>query len=231
MPKETFFHLTDEKKKRIMKAAEREFARMPLKDASISNIIKDAGIPRGSFYQYFEDKEDLYYYYFNDMRKSSTRDLLKSIQAEEGDLFAGFERYFSKMIDTVLMGRHAKFYRNLFMNMDYRAFNRVSPEMSENRLNDRRIQREKHIEIQQEMFAVIDRSTLRIRDDHELNMLIHMLMHTVYSAVIDGYRHLSEDETYEVSQSIQDFKTKVRWMKLGAYQQPSKETKSNSKEG
>lgn len=62
MPKETFFHLTDEKKSRIMSAAKKEFSRVPLSEASIARIIKDAEIPRGSFYQYFEDKEDLYFY-------------------------------------------------------------------------------------------------------------------------------------------------------------------------
>lgn len=217
MPKETFFHLTDEKKQRIMKAAEREFARMPLKDASISNIIKDAGIPRGSFYQYFEDKEDLYYYYFNNMRKSSIQDLLKAIQQEDGDLFAGFDRYFGAMISNVLKGKHAKFYRNLFMNMDYRSFNRVSPEMSENRLNDQRIQREKHIKVHRQMMEVIDRNKLQVADDHQLDMLIRMLMHMVFSTIVDGYRQLSEDETYNTDQTILDFKTKVSWMKTGAY--------------
>ena len=56
----------------------KEFSRLPLKDASIANIIKDAEIPRGSFYQYFENKEDLYYYYFHTLKKNSQRDLLKT---------------------------------------------------------------------------------------------------------------------------------------------------------
>jgi AcrR family transcriptional regulator len=62
MPKRTFFNLSDEKRRSLLKAAEREFSRVPLAKASVSNIIKMAGIPRGSFYQYFENIEDLYYY-------------------------------------------------------------------------------------------------------------------------------------------------------------------------
>ena len=61
MPKQTFFNLPEGKRKTLMNAAEKEFARVPLAKASISNIIKDANIPRGSFYQYFENKEDLYF--------------------------------------------------------------------------------------------------------------------------------------------------------------------------
>ncbi len=76
-----------------------------------------------SFYQYFENKEDLYYYYFHTL-KNSQRDLLKSIQHENGDLFAGFEWYFSRMIAEVFKGKNANFYRNLFMSMDYRSFHK-----------------------------------------------------------------------------------------------------------
>ncbi len=49
MPTDTFFHLPPEKQKRILNAAKKEFSRLPLKDASIANIIKDAEIPRGVF--------------------------------------------------------------------------------------------------------------------------------------------------------------------------------------
>ena len=59
MPSERFFHLPEEKKRRIKKAALKEFARVPLEEISINRIIRDAEIPRGSFYQYFEDKQDL----------------------------------------------------------------------------------------------------------------------------------------------------------------------------
>ena len=44
MPKQTFFHLPEEKKKRLLEAARVEFSRVPLKDASIANIVKIAEI-------------------------------------------------------------------------------------------------------------------------------------------------------------------------------------------
>ena len=40
----------------------REFSHRPFNEASINQIIKEAGIPRGSFYMYFQDKEDLFRY-------------------------------------------------------------------------------------------------------------------------------------------------------------------------
>lgn len=66
MPKDTFFHLDEEKRKKIMKAAKEEFTQNELHKSRVSNIIKKAEIPRGSFYQYFEDLTDLYYYVIND---------------------------------------------------------------------------------------------------------------------------------------------------------------------
>ncbi|MBU9744860.1 TetR/AcrR family transcriptional regulator [Lachnospiraceae bacterium ASD3451] len=60
MPTSTFENLPPPKKERIIEAAIDEFARYRYSDASINRIVKAAGIPRGSFYQYFSGKEDLY---------------------------------------------------------------------------------------------------------------------------------------------------------------------------
>lgn len=60
MPKATFFNLPEEKQQRIIDAAIDEFAARPYHQARATAIADQAGIPAGSFYQYFEDKKDLY---------------------------------------------------------------------------------------------------------------------------------------------------------------------------
>ncbi|WP_105616236.1 TetR/AcrR family transcriptional regulator [Vallitalea okinawensis] len=75
MPSQTFFNLPEEKKSKILHAAIDEFARTTYKDSSIAHIIKAAGIPRGSFYQYFEDKKDLYMY------------IIDTLAAEKAEVF------------------------------------------------------------------------------------------------------------------------------------------------
>jgi AcrR family transcriptional regulator len=65
MPKETFYNLSWEKANRIIEAALNEFANVSFDKASINKIIEAAGIPKGSFYQYFEDKKDLYKFIIN----------------------------------------------------------------------------------------------------------------------------------------------------------------------
>jgi AcrR family transcriptional regulator len=62
MPKETFFNLPEEKRSHITNIAIEEFATHDYADVSISRMVASAGIAKGSFYQYFEDKEDLYSY-------------------------------------------------------------------------------------------------------------------------------------------------------------------------
>lgn len=60
MPKQTFFNLPDDKRDLILDVALDEFAENDYANASISRIVARAGIAKGSFYQYFDDKEDLY---------------------------------------------------------------------------------------------------------------------------------------------------------------------------
>jgi AcrR family transcriptional regulator len=62
MPKETFFNLPEEKRQVIIDIAIDEFADNDYKNASISNIASRAGIAKGSLYQYFKDKRELYFY-------------------------------------------------------------------------------------------------------------------------------------------------------------------------
>ncbi len=62
MPKPTFFNLPDTKRQIIIDYAIAEFASHDYDSASISNMVKQAKIAKGSFYQYFEDKRDLYLY-------------------------------------------------------------------------------------------------------------------------------------------------------------------------
>ena len=65
MPKDTFTRLNTEKQNRIFYAALNEFSIKNFNESNLSNIIKEALIPRGSFYQYFENKFDLYKYIFD----------------------------------------------------------------------------------------------------------------------------------------------------------------------
>ena len=62
LPKLTFFNLTKEKQEQIISASINEFSQYTFNEVKISSIINKAQIPRSSFYDYFQDKKDLYKY-------------------------------------------------------------------------------------------------------------------------------------------------------------------------
>lgn len=62
MPTQTFFNLPEEKRSRLIELAIDEFAEHDFENASVSRIVARAGIAKGSLYQYFANKEDLYLY-------------------------------------------------------------------------------------------------------------------------------------------------------------------------
>ncbi|NLW12332.1 MAG: TetR/AcrR family transcriptional regulator [Clostridiaceae bacterium] len=60
MPKQTFLNLPEEKRAKIEQAAINEFTAYSYDQASTNRIVEAAEIPKGSFYQYFAGKKDLY---------------------------------------------------------------------------------------------------------------------------------------------------------------------------
>lgn len=71
MPKELFYKLAEEKKKRIQGAALAEFItyKEDYEKASVKRIAQNAGIAIGSIYKYFENKDDLFFYIFEQYRE------------------------------------------------------------------------------------------------------------------------------------------------------------------
>ena len=69
MPKKTFFNLPSNKKKKIINAAYDIFIEEEYENVNIRMITSKAEISIGSFYQYFEDKDDLYVYLISSIEK------------------------------------------------------------------------------------------------------------------------------------------------------------------
>ncbi len=58
-PFSRFYNLTDDKQKKILESAVSEFTQRGFDGASLNQIISTAGLSKGSFYYYFENKIDL----------------------------------------------------------------------------------------------------------------------------------------------------------------------------
>jgi AcrR family transcriptional regulator len=62
MPNQAFFNLSESKRNSIISVAIDEFSSATYDSASINKICNVSNIAKGSFYQYFSDKLDLYVY-------------------------------------------------------------------------------------------------------------------------------------------------------------------------
>ena len=98
MPTSTFFRLPEEKRQRLIDAAWEEFSRASFSDASINRIIHEARIPRGSFYQYFTDKEDLFWYLVSGVREHISNVFQQTLKRTGGDIFLVPEQVFDKFV-------------------------------------------------------------------------------------------------------------------------------------
>ena len=117
MPTNTFFNLPEEKKNKILKSANKEFARVPLEQASIKNIVEDAEIARGSFYQYFEDKQDLFDYLMTLKIGNMQKNLLDMIERENGNIINIFINVYDHLIQVGKLRKNNKFFRQIFENV------------------------------------------------------------------------------------------------------------------
>jgi AcrR family transcriptional regulator len=72
LAKQTFLNLPEEKRKTITNAAIDEFAEYGFEASSINRIVANSGISKGSFYQYFEDKMDVFKYLMDVIGKEKT---------------------------------------------------------------------------------------------------------------------------------------------------------------
>lgn len=62
MPKETFLNLGEEKQENVMRAAISKFSSLGYEKSNMGDIAKTAGVAKGSMYQYFENKKELFLY-------------------------------------------------------------------------------------------------------------------------------------------------------------------------
>lgn len=87
MPKETFENLSEAKREIILQACFEEFSNNSYDTASISKIVKKLTISKGSIYQYFNDKKDLYLFLIETACKFKMIYIIKNINFREQDFY------------------------------------------------------------------------------------------------------------------------------------------------
>ncbi|GAD87336.1 TetR/AcrR family transcriptional regulator [Nocardia asteroides NBRC 15531] len=93
MPTGTWDRLVPERRAAVVAAAETEFAARGFSGASMNTICREAGVSKGSLFQYFTDKADMYVY----LAEQSSERIRSSMEAVvlrldwDADFFAALE--------------------------------------------------------------------------------------------------------------------------------------------
>jgi AcrR family transcriptional regulator len=108
MPTETFARLAPARRTRLVREAIVEFSDNTFAEASLSRIARRSRIPKGSFYQYFEDKLDLYRWLLTDEAPRLKREFLGSTRADDdfwGRLETVIERGMAFLVEHPRLAR------------------------------------------------------------------------------------------------------------------------------
>lgn len=93
MPKNTFLNLNIRKRKKILNSLIKYFANNTYEKVDIEDIAKECKVSKGSMYQYFINKKDMYFYAINESIKKMFK-IIEYIDFEKIDLFEYLENSF-----------------------------------------------------------------------------------------------------------------------------------------
>ncbi|MBT2692703.1 TetR family transcriptional regulator [Bacillus sp. ISL-55] len=204
MPKQTFFNLSESKRKKLLESADLEFTRVPFFEASIANIIKTAGISRGSFYQYFEDKDDLYFYLLEGKLKTAKVYFSGLLETHHGDLIEAVIELQSYFLRALSDEEEKQFLKNALLYTTHRV------ESSFTSIWDTYLDHQEFKKVGE----LINRDYLNIGADQELLNIFKIVSALAFNNLIEKtVKGLSDDEAME------SFKLSMSLLKQGIYKQ------------
>lgn len=200
MPKQTFLNLPKEKADAILNAAIVEFSRTSYAEASINKIIQMSKIPRGSFYMYFENKEELYNYLLDKFFDFLFNAKLKLMKKNKGDIINTYIGLFDVVYKECNQTARRDFFRNVFINMTYKTecdFVR-NEEYVKDKISD--------------YYKLVDQEKLNIHNKDDLFIIDSMFMSILMKSILVSLK--SEIDLKEVKKT---YYTELALIKNGVY--------------
>lgn len=173
MPSQTFLNLKEEKKKKLMNAALKEFSSATLEKASINKIVAEAQIPRGSFYMYFDDKYDLFDYIILRYQDRLLHIIKKALIKKNGNIRETFIDLYDELANKMKQVDLKIFLKNVYSYMCQKNIFLEDP--------GRCIFHEVESLIQKEGIITTD-----------LEFIFGVFMHNLISSCLDGVRKQGE---------------------------------------
>ena len=199
MPKETFLKLSEEKKQKVLNAAKREFARVPIEQVSIKNIVEDAEIARGSFYQYFESKEDLLAYILKENADEIDTKIKNKIYETKGNIFDAYIELYDLMVKKFVENTEQEFFKQIFINLrlsDESLFTLIKSVKPQNIIK---------------YFEMFDKTSLKIKEKNDFILICDMLNVITRRAIVKNFKGNSQEECR------QNFLKQIDYLKYGIF--------------
>ena len=205
MPKETFLKLSNEKQQKVLDAAKKEFARVPIENVSIKNIVEDADIARGSFYQYFESKEDLLIYILRENSEKLNTKLKDKVKETNGDIFKLYIFLYDSMIEEFTNNPDQELFKQIFINLkssDENVFDLVRKTKPQDII---------------EYYEQIDKNNLKIENHEDLVIICDMLNVITRRALIKNFKNKSKEDCRKM------FLKEIEYLKYGIEKKEEKD--------
>lgn len=181
MPTKTFFNLKEDKRKRVETALIHEFGKGSFEQASITNIVNEAEIPRGSFYQYFVDKKDAVTYLIQKFILLDHQKVLEALIDTNGDIFeVGLRIYDYRTKETIL-------------NFDIGLARNILEELRRNNINI--FENKDILEKEKSLKEYINKDNLKINSEEDLYYFIRILTAVIRSVTMEVFsERISKEE-------------------------------------
>ena len=203
--KETFLKLSKEKQQKVINAAKKEFARAPIENVSIKNIVEEADIARGSFYQYFESKEDLLIYILRENSEKLNTKLKDKVKETNGDIFKLYIFLYDSMIEEFTNNPDQELFKQIFINLkssDENVFDLVRKTKPQDII---------------EYYEQIDKNNLKIENHEDLVIICDMLNVITRRALIKNFKNKSKEDCRKM------FLKEIEYLKYGIEKKEEKD--------
>ena len=196
MPSERFLRLPEEKRGLICQIAMDEFIHVPLEKVSINRIIQKAGISRGSFYTYFEDKRELLVWVLKTTRKQWIGKCIECLENNHGNIWDSAEYLLRMTLEFCENNNLVQLHQNLMMYPDFT----MGPPDDEDEKKEQAL-----------VYESIDLTDFRKKTKTYLKMVMNQVMLLIIFAVAAFYKkEQTEDEI------VKEFKNQLTMLRYGA---------------
>ena len=195
MATEAFRNLKDKKKRNILGAISSCLKNMSYDELSVNNIVLEADISRGSFYNYFSDKNDAVKCLIESRVKDYFDMYIEAIKESDFKLFDGTRKLYGRIISilsdaiNITVMRNIKFFSEFVLETvksnsykDY--FDGVVKWFMENTIEGK-----EYLNTMKKMSNVID-------------MIISLVLNSIFAETIFNINPFSENGDFEYKLSI-----------------------------